>query len=283
MKPFLSKWSVLIVWFLGISQGWCYSLDGYEHTGILRLEGFRLAQEGKVRGIRLYAGALLGNDQIDLRLLDRPDLQISEPDSGFTIKIESLLGAEADRYAVAVLDLSNPEQPLYAEHRGDVLANPGSVGKLIVALAVFQALADIYPHDVQARLEVLKNSIITADPFIQSDHHNVPFWTLGAKKIWYRPIQVGDQASLFTYLDWMLSASSNAAASMVMRELVLMIRFGKAYPASAEVAKTFLTQTSSQELSTLLSRALQNPLARNGLDVRQLRQGAFFTWKGAFS
>ena len=280
MKFFLSKLSVLIFWLLGVSLGWCYPLDGYPYTGILRLEGFRLAQEGKVRGIRLYAGALLPNDQVELRLLDSPDFQIPEPHPEFTTKVKSLLGAEADRYGITVLDMSNPEQPLYTEHRGDARANPGSVGKIIVALAIFQALADIYPDDVQARLEVLRNSMVTADVFIQSDHHKVPLWNTDSKKIWYRPIKVGDQASLWTYLDWMLSASSNAAASMVMRELVLMVKFGKAYPTSAEAADVFLTKTPQKELGALFARALQDPVTRNGLDIKQLRQGSFFTWKG---
>ncbi|MGD8761139.1 MAG: serine hydrolase [Desulfobacteraceae bacterium] len=280
MKPLLIILSALIFWSLGISWGWCYPLDGYPYTGILRLEGFRLAQEGKVRGIRLYSGALLPNNHVGLRLLDSPDFQIPEPRPEFTTKIKSLLGAEADRYGVAVLDMSDPEQPLYTEHRGDARANPGSVGKIIVVLAVFQALADIYPDDVQARLEVLRNSMITADEYIQSDHHKVPFWTAGSKKIWYRPIQVGDQASLWTYLDWMLSASSNAAASMVMRELVLMVKFGKAYPTSADVAHAFLTETPQQELAALFSRALHDPVSRNGLDIKQLRQGSFFTRQG---
>ena len=280
MKPLLSIFSVLIFWLLGISWSWCYPLDGYPYTGILRLEGFRLAQEGKVHGIRLYAGALLPNDRVGLRLLDSPDFQISEPDAGYTMKMRDLLGAEADRYGIAMLDMSNPEQPLYAEHRGNARANPGSVGKIIVVLAVFQALADIYPDDVQARLDVLRNTVVTADEFIQSDHHKVPFWTADSKKIWYRPIQIGDQASLWTYLDWMMSASSNAAASMVMRELILMVKFGKAYPTSANLAHTFLTETPKQELAALFSRAMQDPISRNGLDIKQLRQGSFFTRQG---
>jgi hypothetical protein len=67
---------------------------------------------------------------------------------------------------------------------------------------------------------------------------------------------------------------------MVMRELVLMVKFGKAYPTSAEVANAFLTKTPKKELGALFSRALQDPVTRNGLDIKQLRQGSFFTWKG---
>lgn len=50
-----------------------YPLDGSENTGIARLEGYRLAQEGKVRGRRLPPGALLKTVQVDLRLLGLPD------------------------------------------------------------------------------------------------------------------------------------------------------------------------------------------------------------------
>ena len=271
---------LLLLGLLGGSDGWSYPLNGYPHTGILRLEGFRLAQQGKVNGIRLYSGALLEQEQVDLRLLRQPDLRIPQPDPEFTAKVQNLLGDEADRYGIAVWDLSDPEHPRYAEHRGDARANPGSVGKIIIALGIFQALADIYPEDLDARLALLRNTIITADRFIKTDHHKVPFWTTESKKIWYRPIQVGDRGSLWTYLDWMLSASSNAAASMVMRELVLMTPFGRQYPVSEETLNEFFAKTPKKDLAAILSRAIQDPITRNGLEVQQLRQGSFFTREG---
>ena len=46
----------------------------------------------------------------------------------------------------------------------------GSVGKLVVVLALFQALADIHP-DIAARQRVLKETVVTADGFSQSDSH----------------------------------------------------------------------------------------------------------------
>ena len=279
MKP-LSTLSLILILTLSAAMGWAYPLDGYPETGILRLEGFRLAQQGKVKGIRLYGGALLPLEQVDLRLADRQVYRIPEPDPEFTDRVQELLGDEADRYGVAVLDLSNPDAPRYAEHRATALANPGSVGKIIVALGVFQALADIYPEDLSARLAILRNTVVTADKFIQTDYHKVPFWTLDSKKIWYRPVQIGDQASLWTYLDWMLSASSNAAASMVMRELVLMTRFGRQYPVDVETANQFFSETPRKELAALFVRAIQDPIIRNGLDIKQLRQGSFFTRQG---
>jgi hypothetical protein len=262
------------------ATGEAYPLDGYGYTGIARLEGYRLAMEGKVRAPKQPPGALLSIDAVDLRLQFKTDFEIPAADTEFVAQLQNVLGAEADRYAVAVLDLTDIEQPRYAEHRSTERANPGSVGKILIALGVFQALADVYPDSIDARLSILRNTLVTADEFIQSDHHQVPVWQPGASRVRYPKIQMGDQASLWTYLDWMLSASSNAAASMVLKHLMLLVQYGPAYPVSETEAQQFFKTTSKKELATLLSRALQDPVVRNGLDLAQLRQGSFFTWKG---
>ena len=262
------------------STGWSYPLDGYAYTGIARLEGYRLAMEGRVRAPKQPPGALLPSSQVDLRLLGRSDFGIPAADPQFVADLQELLGEEADRYAVAVLDLTNLEQPRYAAHQASLQANPGSVGKILVALGVFQALADAYPDNIDARLSMLRNTVITADEFIQSDHHEVPVWQPGDSRVRYPKIQVGDRASLWTYLDWMLSASSNAAASMVIKHLMLLVHYGPAYPVSEAEARQFFKTASKKELAALLSRSLQDPVVRNGLDLDQLRQGSFFTWKG---
>jgi Beta-lactamase enzyme family len=279
MRAFIkfSFWAFVLIW---VQNGWSYPLDGYPTTGILRLEGFRLAQQGRVAGIRLPTGALLTKEQVDLRLTEYPGFQMPAVDPELSAQIESLLGEDADNYGIAVLDLTDIRAPRYAEHRGSYHANPGSVGKIVVALGIFQALADIYPDDVDKRLKVLHDAVVTADQFIQTDHHMVPWWMPDGKKISYRPIQVGDRANLWTYLDWMLSASSNAAASMVIRELMLLVQFGRDYPLSPEAAAQFFAATPREQLSQLLSRSLQEPVTRNGLDLDNLRQGSFFTWKG---
>jgi hypothetical protein len=78
----------------------------------------------------------------------------------------------------------------------------------------------------------------------------------------------------------MLSASSNAAAGMVMKHLLLLVHFGKAYPVSEAEAARFFQETSKQELGQLLARAMHEPVSRNGLDLAQIRQGSFFTHEG---
>lgn len=266
--------------FLVLSAScWSYPLDGDHYTGIARLKGYRLAQEGKVRGIRLFPGALLKTEQVGLRLLNHSELELPAEDPRFSEQVRGLLGSP-DRYGLAVFDVTDIRNPRYAEHRAGVRSNPGSVGKLIIGLGVFQALADIYPDDVTSRLRVLRESMVTADEFILTDHHKVPFWDVAAQRLRHRPLQIGDRASLWTYLDWMLSASSNAAASMVMSHLLLMVKFGRDYPVEDGVAKAFFQETPKDELSALLARALHDPISRNGLDLEKLRQGKFFTWKG---
>lgn len=257
-----------------------YPLDGYPQTGILRLEAYRLAQQGKVRGPKEPKGALLGLDQVDVRLAHRPNPELPAADPRLDAALAAFLGGEAERYGIAVLDMSDPDAPRYGETQGGYRANPGSVGKIVVALGVFQALADIYPEDVPARLAVLKNSMVTADEFILTDSHVVPIWATGQPAIQYRRLQVGDRASLWAYMDWMMSASSNAAASMVMRELMLLVHFGRGYPVDAAQARAFFQKTPKKELADLLTRALVDPVARNGLNPAELRQGSFFTSKG---
>ncbi|MEJ2174417.1 MAG: serine hydrolase [bacterium] len=224
-----------------------YPLDGYEETGIRRLEGNRLADEGLVRDVKQPPGAKLGIKEVDLRLLGQTS-DLPTPDAAFTRQITALLSGGMDGYGLAVLDLSDPAKPRYAEHRGAHRQNVGSVGKIVVALALFQGLADTYPQNIGARQRVLKTTIVTADGFSQSDHHTVRMYDPATRKLVRRTIRIGDQASLYEYLDWMLSPSSNSAAGMVMREAMLIRQL--------------------------------DPVAKNGLDPEGLRQGSIFTATG---
>lgn len=260
--------------------GNAYPLDGYQATGIRRIEAARLAQDGVLRGRKQPPGALLSTEQVDLRLLGYPDIDLPAPDMTFTRQVVHLLGDHAECYGVAVLDLSDPDHPRYAEHRGDWQQNVGSVGKLMVALGLFQSLADIYPDDLEARRRILWQTVVTADAFIQFDHHKVRLWNPESGALSFRPLREGDRGSLGEYLDWMLSASSNAAASMVMKHLMLLVHFGKAYPVSEADRARFFQVTPKAKLGQLLANALQGPVTRNGLRLERIRQGSFFTREG---
>ena len=259
-----------------------YPLDAAEATGIARLEAFRLGQQVRERqGEELLPrGALLPSSEVRLSLQDHPDFAIPPPDAALSADLRRILGSDAPHYSLALLDWTDPSHPLYAGVNSDHGQNPGSVGKILAGLAVFQALADAHPQDVEARRRVLRETQITADAFIRSDDHEVPFWKPGDTRVERRPIREGDTANLWTWLDWMLSSSSNAAGSEVMAQLVLMRRFGAEYPVTPEQAHAFFATAPKAQLSKLYLAAMLDPIAENGLDRRKLQQGSFFTREG---
>ena len=257
-----------------------YPLDGYEETGIRRVEGARLAHEGLALGGFQPPGALLTTAEVDVRLLDHPDLQLAPADPDFTTHIRALLGENANAYGIAVLDLTDPDAPSYAEHRGDHRQNVGSIGKILGALGYFQALADVWPDDLDQRTRILRDTIITADDFAHTDHHNVRFFDVENRTLARRKILDGDRGSLWEYLDWMLSVSSNSAASMVMRDAMLLRHFGAEYPVSEDQIHAFFKDTPRGELTRLFQKTFWEPVTRNGLDLGQIRQGSFFTAQG---
>lgn len=257
-----------------------YPLDGFESTGIGRLEAQRLIQVGEMPGRKRPSGELLPLSMVNLRLLQHRDMTLPASDPKLTARVKKLLGPDADRYGIAVLDLSEIESPRFAEWNGNQRQNPGSVGKLLVSLAIFQALADAHPNDIDARKSVLRNAMITADIFSVYDHHTVPFWNAETKTVSRRPIQKGDTASLWTYLDWMMSPSSNSAAAMLQRTLIAIAHFGKRYPVTPDEEQKFFDSTPKKELSDIFLEAIQSPITRSGLDLESLRQGSFFTHEG---
>ncbi len=254
-----------------------YPLDGTDYTGVQRLEGYRLGQQGKAKARQLPPGGLLDMTRVQPRLMDAGGLQIPPVDRAFSDQIKELLRAPS--YGIAVLDLTDRNHPVYAEHRAEQAFNPGSVGKLAVVMGVFQTLATIYPDEIPARERILRNTQVIADEFIESDHHVVPFWLADENKIQKRKLRKGDRASLWTYLDWMLSASSNAAASMVIKQLMLMEEFGQDYPVPEQEQRAFFENTGGV-LSRILRSGLDNGVRGGGLDTLKFRQGGFFTSGG---
>jgi hypothetical protein len=259
-----------------------YPLDLSGETGITRLEAFRLGQKGLERKgeALLPKGALLPASRVVLSLADQPGFQIPPPDPELGAQLRRALGADAPYYSLALLDLTDPEHPRYAGVNPDRGQIPGSVGKIMVALAVFQALADVYPNDLDARRRVLRETQVTADGFIRNDDHEVPFWKPGDPRVDRRPIREGDVANLWTWLDWMISSSSNAAGSEVMAQMVLLRRFGRDYPVPEVQAATFLTRTPKSELTRIYLAGMLDPIRQNGLDRSRLQQGSFFTREG---
>jgi len=271
---------VFLLWAAGWQSAPGYPIDGYEHTDIGRLESARRIQEGLDAGDKQPSGALLKLDQVGPRLLALPAFEPPPPDSDFTRDVVALLGGSADRYSLAILDLSDAAAPLYAEHRAGELYNPGSVGKLLVAMAWFRALADLYPGDTKARWRVLKETQVSADEVIISDHHTVRRWDRQSQRLIRRSLQVGDRGSLLEFMDWMVSASANAAASVLMKQGLLLTEFGESYPVDPDSERQYYRETPKARLDGSLADFMQAPVTRNGLDITQLRQGSFFTAAG---
>ncbi|MCZ7617657.1 MAG: class A beta-lactamase-related serine hydrolase [Myxococcota bacterium] len=275
MKRWLAACALL--WGLAPATTAAYPIDAWDETGIERLLAFDLARAPLLEAGGIVPGGLWSKHEVRLRLQGL-DFAQPAPDSRFGGQIRKLLGGDAGDYGIAVLDLSDPARPLYAEHNGGFAQIPGSVGKILVALAWFQALADLFPDDVEARNRLLRETVVSADAFIVDDQHEVPIWRPGDPKVRRRPIELGDRANLWTWLDWMLSASSNAAASELMAHLVLLKHHGRAYDGSPEQAAAFWSR--GRGASGLLGHALSRSVQQSGLDPRQLYQGSLFTRSG---
>lgn len=280
--PFPAGWAARLALALAALVSWpaaAYPLDGYAETGIRRLEASRLADAGAIADVRQPPGARLSRAEVDLRLLGQT-FDLPPVDAAFSRQVTGLLGGSMEAYGLAVLDLSDPARPRYAEHRADSRQNVGSVGKLLVVLALMQALADVYPDDLEARVRLLKTTTVTADAFSQRDSHTVRIFDVATRKLLRRAIQVGDRAALYEWLDWMLSPSSNGAAGQVMREAMLLRHFGRAYPPQEAEIQRFFAETPKAELTALYEKTFFEPVTRNGLALDALRQGSFFTAGG---
>jgi hypothetical protein len=257
-----------------------YPLDGAATTGIRRLAGYRLANEGKIKGtnLKLPAGAMLRSDQVVLRLRDVPfDIMANTPQDPFLkAGIDRIFGGRDASYAVAILDITDPHKPLYASFRGDDKKIPGSVGKLCVVTGLFGAIAVTWPA-IPDRQKILRDTIVDADSFIISDSKTVPFYQDGDAAVVNRQLRIGDKFSLYEWTDHMLSQSSNAAGSMMWKQAMLIRKFGTSYPRSRAEQDAFLKNTPRPELGKLALAALEEPLAASGIDTSRLRLGTFFT------
>ncbi len=263
------------------SLAYAYPLDGAAKTGIRRLVAYRLANEGKIKGPKLPAGALLPTDQIVLRLKgasDSFDIDSRTPhDPYLQSGLEKIFSSRDPSYKVAMLDISDPRRPLYASLRADEKLIPGSVGKLLVVTGLFGALAQWHPSNIEARERILRETTVTADGFIFRDGKTVPFYHDGDPGVVNRRLELGDKFSLWEWTDHMLSQSSNAAGSVVWKQILLLRQFGSRYPVSREEETAFLKNTPKPALSKLALEALEAPVTAAGLDTSRFRLGTFFT------
>ncbi len=279
--------AALLLWVHG--AGWlaaagglgAYPLDGWERTGIRRLLGYQRLQEAP-SGPKLPPGALLSSDEIRLNLAGSApgwDLDGTGKDPVLQAALESIFRQRDPSYAVAVVDVTDPQAIAWAGVREDRAQLPGSVGKVLCMIALFDGLRRLHP-DPADRLRVLREREMVATDWALGDPHTVPKYDAEAEVNRFSVIGLGDRFNLAEWVDHMISASANSAGAMVWKEAMLLRQFGPDYPPTPEQEATFFRDTAKSELTRLSQVVITEPLAAAGIDLEGIRQGTMWTRVG---
>jgi hypothetical protein len=261
-----------------------YPIDGYQNTGIKRLKRLQLSVSGDLPDAGLPPGAYKSINDIKLNLLSRKKDStgmILKPDADLQKKIDALFPRLDKSYSVTILDITDPANLRYAQQNESRGYQPGSVGKLVVASAMFNQLAKIYPNSWEKRTDLLKNKSVKAGNWALYDEHTVPIFNTETNKLVKRQVVASDVFSLYEWTDHMLSVSNNGAASVVWREVLLMAAFCDKYPSlTDDQAAEYFKNTPKKELTDLGNDVVNLPLRELGITTDEWRLGSFFT-KGA--
>jgi hypothetical protein len=256
-----------------------YPVDGYEDTGIRRLERLRLRLAGKLSGPVPPLGARKLTQDIHLWLTgaDLAFETLPSPDPTLQKDIAAVFAGRDEAYSIAILDLTPGRPPRFGSLRPTRIYQPGSVAKLAVAAGLFTELQRLFPESTEARRRLLRERLVIADEWIRTDPHPVPFFDLNTGQAQSRPIREGDVFSLYEWIDHMLAPSSNAAASTVFKEVLLMRAFGGAYPPSREREIQYFKETPAREIVELAHSVANDPLRKLGISEDDFKLGQFFT------
>ncbi len=257
-----------------------YPTDAFERTGIRRLVWQEQVNRGEKRGSKIPAGAQWPERSITLKLTEAgKDFRLTAEtpkDPELQEKLVSLLKKLDYRdYGVALVDLTDPARPRYAGFRETWAQTPGSVAKVLVGAALFEQLRRRFPDDVEARQKLLRERLIAADAWAMPNSHEVPVIDAQGNAA-IRRVKHGDVFSLWEWVDHMLSPSSNAAATMVWREAILMHLLGPEYP-PASVDEALLSRWDKATFTTAAFAVLDEPLVAAGLDPQAFALRLFFT------
>ena len=225
-----------------------YPIDGYPGTGIRRLARLSLIAEGKLPGNLPPPGARRPLSEIRLNLLGPAGDALAvlpSPDPGLQKQIGALFPDRHESYALALVEITPGKPARAALRQADRQLSPGSVGKLAIAAGLFRELKGLYPDSTEKRQELLRERKVVAGGWIHTDHHNVPIFDPEARTFVSRPIRVGDVFSLYEWADHMLSASANAAASTVWKELLLMRHYRACLPPCTRSGRGVLSRHAS--------------------------------------
>ncbi len=275
----------LVVFFFGLCLlcplTGAYPLDGADQSGIRRLQGYINAQQ-RASGPKLPPGALLNSDEIQLTLLSHAhsaDFDAVPSDPKLNAALESIFRNRDPSYGVVVVDISDPDRITWAGIRPDTKQNPGSVGKILTMIGLFDALAQAFP-ETENRARILRETEVDAGDWVLGSSNDVPHFDAATGFNRFGPVQPDNRLRLSEWVDHMISPSANAAASVVWREAILIRHFGSEYPVGTERADAFFRDTSKQKLTSLGLGVIRDSLQRAGINVQDIQQGSLWTRTG---
>lgn len=271
------------VMVLGLILAFTYPIDGYKNTGIRRLVRLEWILDGKIKDTKPVPGALKTTSEIKLNLTNtRGDSLANFPkaDPKLQQKIDQLFPSLDESYSLALMEITPGKPVLFAQKKINSSFMPGSVAKLAVAAGLFTELQRLYPDSFEKRQQLLRTRMVKADRWCITNVHTVPFFNPDNGEFFKRVVEPQDVFSLYEWADHMLSVSSNAAASIVWKEVVLMRAFGKAYPVSADVEKNFWSTTPKDSLRALCMEVVNSPMEKIGISKEDFWLGNLFTSEG---
>ncbi len=260
-----------------------YPIDGYDQTGIRRLKRLERIQQGAIKATNppLPPGALKTYGEIALQLRTRAGDSLGgflQPDPDFQARVNTLFRGLDKSYSLALLDISDPANPRYAQRNQLAGYQPGSVGKIAVLNALFYQLARLYPDSWEKRTALLRDKSVRAGVWGLTDEHTIPIYDLEKNSLVKRQVIAADVFTLYEWTDHMLSVSNNGAASIVWREVLLMAAFGDRYPGlTQEQADAYFNETERKVLTDLGNEVVNQPLRELGISGDEWRLGSFFT------
>ena len=279
--PHIKSFLILLFCLIMCTEVGTYPIDGYEFTGINRLKRLQLILEGEIKDTPPIPGALKSIHDIELHLLGQEGdslRYIPNPDPELQKAVNGLFPNMHESYSLALMDITPGNEFRFAQRQGQRNFQPGSVGKIAIAAGLFCELENLYPDSFEKRRELLKNKRVKAGRWAISNEHTVPFFDPETKKFFKRPVQTEDVFSLYEWTDHMLSVSSNAAASIMWREVILMRAFGPEYPElTEERASEYFKVTPKSELTAIGMTVVNEPLREVDIAAEEWRLGSLFT------
>jgi hypothetical protein len=121
---------------------------------------------------------------------------------------------------------------------------------------------------------------VKAGKWVVRNFHTIPTYIPETGEFHKAVAKEDDVFSLYEWTDHMLSVSSNAAASVVWKEIVLMRAFGNKYPPSPEDEEKYFRETPKSELRDITISVVNDPLEKIGITKEEWHLGSMFTSEG---